>query len=139
MALELSPIKNLQLENIAWLLSSGWSCFSFNMILFIIFGCAGSSPPPRLSLVAERGLLPSWGAWASHRRGFSCRGARALGCEGFSSRSAGFLGSSCGSWGLENKAQQLRCTSLVAVWHLGSSWTSDRTHVSRSGWQILHH
>ena len=55
MALELSPIKNLQLENIAWLLSSGWSCFSFNMILFIIFGCAESSPPPRLSLVAESG------------------------------------------------------------------------------------
>ena len=54
MALELSPIKNLQLENIAWLLSSGWSFF-FNIILFIIFGCAGSSRSSRLSIVADSG------------------------------------------------------------------------------------
>ena len=34
--------------------------------------------------------------------------------------------------------QQL-CTGLVATWHVGSSWTGDRTHVSCIGKWVLYH
>ena len=41
---------------------------------FIYLGCAGSSLPLRLSLVAGRGLLSSCGVESSHHRGVSrCR------------------------------------------------------------------
>ena len=48
------------------------------------------------------------------------------------SRCAGF--SSCGT-----QAQQLRCTGLVAPWHVGSSQTKARTYVSCIGRQILNY
>ena len=37
------------------------------------------------SSCGQWGLLCSYSAWASHCGGFSCRGAQALGCMGFSS------------------------------------------------------
>ena len=46
--------------------------------------------------------------------------------------------SSCGSQALE-KSQQLWYTGFIAPWHMGSSWTRDRTCVSRIGRQILYH
>ena len=33
--------------------------------------------------------------------------------------------------------QKLWCTGLVALWHVGSSWTRDGTHVPCIGRQIL--
>ena len=40
--------------------------------------------------------------------------------------------------GSRAQAQQLWCPSLVAVWHVRSSWTRDGTHVSCIGGQILY-
>ena len=71
------------------------------------------------------------------------RGYSSLQCVGFSlwwllllwgtgSRSADF--SSCGAW-----AQQSWHTGLVAPWHVGSSWTRDRSCVPCIGKQILNH
>ena len=40
-------------------------------------------------------------------------------------------------WGSEARAQQLRCTGLVALRHVESSWTTDPTHVPCIGRQIL--
>ena len=71
------------------------------------------------------------------------RGYSSLQCAGFSlrwllllwstgSRSTGF--SSCGM-----RAQQLWHTGLVALQHVGPSWTRAQTHVSYIGRRILHH
>ena len=55
--------------------------FSFLKFYLFIYGCAGSSLLLRLfSGWSKQGLLSSWGAWASHCRGFSGCGAEALGC-----------------------------------------------------------
>ena len=46
--------------------------------------------------------------------------------------------SSCSSWALEHRFE-LWHTGLVAPWHMGSSWTRDRTHVSCiGGWTLYH-
>ena len=60
------------------------------------------------SICSKRGLLSSWGTWASH-------------CSGFSA---------CG-------AQALECVSLAAPRHVGSSRTGDRTCVPCTGRWIL--
>ena len=83
------------------------------------------------------------------------KGYSSLWCAGFSlrwlfllwsmgSRCMGF--SSCGTraqqlWlmGSEVQAQQLWLMGLVAPWHVGSSRTRARTHVSCIGRQILNH
>ena len=86
------------------------------------------------------------------------RGYSLLQCTGFSlqwplllwstgSRHAGFSScGSCGTWaqqlrlvGSRAQAQQLWCTGLVALWHVGSSWTRARTRVPCIGRQILNH
>ena len=36
------------------------------------------------------------------------------------------------------EAQQLWQTGFVAPWHVGSSWTRDRTHVTRTGRRVLY-
>ena len=67
---------------------------TFMLITFlkIIFDCAGSSLLHGLfSSCGQWGLLSSCGTWASHRNGFSCCTAQALGCVGF--RSCGTVGS----------------------------------------------
>ena len=60
------------------------------------------------------------------------------------SRRVGF--SSCGTWaqqlwlpGSGAQTQQLWCTGLVALWHVGSSWTRTRTRVPCTGRWILNH
>ena len=48
--------------------------------IYFIFGCAGSlSLHGFFSRCSEQGFLSSCGAWASHRSGFSCSRAQALG------------------------------------------------------------
>ena len=92
----------------------------------LIFGSAGSLllrgfVPSR----GEQGLFSSCGARASHGGGVSCCEARALGHGGF------------GSGGMVGSVVAIpRCmwlTGQVALWHVGSSWTRDRTHVSCTG------
>ena len=73
--------------------------------------------------VAARGLallVAACGAQAPRGSGF-CRRARApgAGSSSFSTRL-----SRCSSW-----ARELWCAGLVAPWHVGSSWTRDRTCV----------
>ena len=60
----------------------------------------------------KQGLLSSRGAWASHCSEFSCCRAH---------------------------AQYLWCSGLVALQHVGSSQTRDRTPVPCAGTQMLHH
>ena len=81
-----------------------------------------------------QGRLSSEGAKASHSSGFSCCAARAHGCavQALVTAARGLRSGS--SW-----AQQLWCPGLVALRHVGSSPTRDRTHVSCIGRQILHH
>ena len=102
--------------------------YFFDFYVFL-FGCAGSS--------LLHGLLSSCNLQASHFSGFSCCGAQALACEGFSS---------CSMWaqqlrlpGSRAQAQQLWCTGLAAVQHVGSSRTRVQIHVSCIARQILYH
>ena len=41
--------------------------------------------------------------------------------------------------GSRAQAQQLSHMGLAALWHVGSSWIRDQTHVPRTGRQILNH
>ena len=54
------------------------------------------------------------------------------------SRALGFVGSAVWLLGSGAQAQQLWHTSLLAPWHVGSSWIRGQTHVSRTGRQILY-
>ena len=100
--------------------------FFNNCVYLFIFGCAESSLLCGLFLVWRGGLPSSLSVQASHCSGFSCCGERALGCSGFSSLANGL--SSCSS-----QAQWLWHTGLVALWHVGSSQTKNRTCVSCIG------
>ena len=83
-----------------------------------------------LSLVAVSGaILSSCSAWASH-------------CGGFFVAEHGALGHGLQElWhvGSRAQAQELWPTDLVATWHVGSSWTRDRTWGSYIGRWILYH
>ena len=63
------------------------------------------------SSCGEQGLLSSGGAWASHRSGSSCCGARALGCTS--------LGS-CGSRAAEHRlgSRGAQASLLHGIWDL---------------------
>ena len=94
---------------------------SFHILKIIYFGCEGSFLLPRLfSSCRELEQLSSC-AQASHCSDFSCCGAQALGCPGFSS---------CHIWaqqlqllGSGAQTEQLRHTGLVASRHVGSFQT----------------
>ena len=82
-------------------------------LLFFFLGCIGC-----LLLcigfslvVASRGYSLNCHVQTSHCGGFFCGKAWALEHEGFSC---------CGTWAL-----QLSLVGLVALWHVGSSWTRD--------------
>ena len=62
-------------------------------------------------------LLSSCGAWASHCSGFFC----------------------CRAWALECASSVVWNTGLVALWHVGSSWTRDQPYVPCIGRDILNH
>ena len=95
--------------------------------------------------VAAHGLslvVASGGHCSLRCMGFSLRWPLLLRSTG--SRHAGF--SSCGTWaqqlwltGSRAQDQQLWCTGLVALWHMGSSRTRARTPVPCIGRQILNH
>ena len=109
----------------------------YNVILFIYFkfilfisGRVGSS-------LLRTGFLQLWRAGATLR----C-GAQASHCGGFSCCAAGVLGARAQQlWlvGSREQAQQLWCTGLVALRHVGSSQTRARTHVPCIGRWILNH
>ena len=106
--------------------------FLFYYLFYLFtFGCIGSLLPCAgfLQLWRVRAIL-SCGVQASHCSGFSCR--------------IGF--SNCGTWvqqlwlaGSRAQAQQLWRVGLVALQHVGSSWTRARTRVPCVGRQILNH
>ena len=102
----------------------------FFQILFIYFGCAGSSLLHRLSLVAGRG-----GYSLSQCTGFSLRWLLLLQSRG--SRVSG--GSSCGLWALEHRLSSCGARALLPPRHVKSSGTKDRTHVPCTGRRILYH
>ena len=103
-------------------------CFhSFYLFIYLfIFGCIGSLLLGSGFLLLQRaGAIHCCSTWASHCGGFSC-------CGALGSRRAGF--SSCGT-----RAQQLWCTGLAALRHVGSSRTKTRTRVPCIGRLILNH
>ena len=94
----------------------GKSSWDFNIYLFIYFDRAGSLLLCGLFLQLRR-------VRASHRSGFSCCRAWALGCTGFSSsilwaQQLGFAGSRA-------QAHYLCHTGTVALQHVESSWIRD--------------
>ena len=103
-----------------------------------MFGCAGPSLlRGPFSCCGERGLLSSCGARPPRGAGFSCRGAGAPGARA-SAVAAGGL-SSCGSWALEHRPSSCGTWGWLAEpQNMGSSWIRDKTHVSRTGRQIVH-
>ena len=95
-----------------------FSTYQSIFYLFIYFGCPGSLLLQQaFSCCREQGLLSGYGAWASHCSDISCYKARALGHTGFGS---------CGP-------------HLVALRHVGSSWTRDWTHVLCISRRISNH
>ena len=87
-------------------------------VLGVFFGCLGSLLLHTGFLQLRRaGATLRCGVQASHCGGFSCCGARALG----------------------TKASVVVALSLVTPWHVGSSWTRDRTHVPCIGRWIINH
>ena len=82
------------------------------------------------------GLLSSGSAWASHRGGFFCHGARALGAQASVVVARGC--SSCGSRPQEHRLSSW-CMGLAAPQHMGSSWIRDRTWVLCIGRRALYH
>ena len=82
------------------------------------------------SRCGDRGLLLCCGAWSSYCGGFSCSRAWALEhvdffCYGLRALVCRFSG----FWRIGS----------IALWHVESSQTRDRTHVSCIDRQILHH
>ena len=106
--------------------------FNFNFI----FGCVGSSLPYMgFSLVVASG-----GYYTLQCMGFSLWWLLLLQSTG--SRHAGF--SSCSTWAQQLwlvgfRGQTQWCMGLVALWHVGSSRTRNRTCVPCIGRQILNH
>ena len=115
-----------------WILDLGFLFFPFSFYYhLLIFGCAGSLLLCGfVSSCGERGLLSSCGTRASYCSGFSCCEAQALGHVNLSG--GGMVGSVVAIPGY------MWLTGLAALWHVGSSWTRDRTHVSGTGRQILY-
>ena len=85
--------------------------------------------PRAFSTCGHQGLPSSCSAWGFHCSGFSCRRAQALGRAGFSS---------CDSWVLERGLTSWYM-GLVALQHVGSSWTRDGTRDPCTGRRILNH
>ena len=117
-------------------------CFFYFFInLFIclfIFGCVRSSLLHAGFLQLRRaGATLRCGARASHCGGCSCCGARALGTWASVVVARGLQQ----LWlaGSRAPAQQLWCTGLVALRHVGSSGARARTRVPCIGKQILNH
>ena len=88
------------------------------------------------SSCSEGGYFSLW-CTGFHCGGFSCCGSWALGVQAS-------VVVACGLqqlWltGSRVQAQQLWHLGLVALWHVGSSWTRARTHVPCTGRRIINH
>ena len=100
--------------------------FIHSFIHSFLFGCTGLHCYVwTFSPVSKWGLLSSCSVKVSHCGGFSCCRAWAPGRVGFSSCSL--------------RAQELELTSLVALWHVVSSWTRNETRVPCIDMQILNY
>ena len=124
--------------------------FIHSFIFIFIWLCWVFIAARRLSLVVASGGYSSlrctgfslqWlllsQSMGSKRAGFNICSTRALEHVGFSS---------CGTWaqklwltGSRAQAQKLWCMGLDAPWHVGSSWTRNRTHIPCTGRWILNH
>ena len=84
------------------------------------------------SVCSDKGLLSSCGAWASYWDGFTCCGAQALWCTGFSSAAHGF--SSFNFWDLEHRSivvvHGLNCFTACGIFP-DHGWNSCLLH-----WQV---
>ena len=115
----------------------------FLITLFIFFCCAGSLLLHGLfSSFKEWGLLSSCGVKASHCGGFSCCGAGVWGTQAsvVAAHSLSHCGSRLERTGSVVVTYGLGCPAACGIFqdqHVGSSWTRDRTYVSRIGRQIL--
>ena len=110
----------------------GVSFLYVNFYLFLavldLCCCGGFFPS-----CGKRGLPCGCGAQASHCSDFSLR-SLVPGCGGSAAVPGAFRGCSSS----RTQAQGLCCLGVVALRHVGSSWTRDRrAHVSCSGRQIL--
>ena len=94
-----------------------------------MFGWAGSLLLHRLFSVAVSGGCSLVAGAASHCCGFSSCGAQAL----------DLWVSVVVALGSRAQGQYLWCMGLAAPWHVRSSWTRNRTHVSCIGRRILYH
>ena len=88
------------------------SCEKWGLLFLAVFGLLIAVASP----VAEHGLeaVQASSSWGMRAQQLQFPGSRA-------------------------QAQELWRTVLVPPWHVGSSWTRDRTHVSCTGRWILHH
>ena len=96
--------------------------FCLGFFVCLIFSCARSSLLlHRLSLVAELGLLTAVASLV----------------VSMGSRHVGYR--RCSSWISRAGAWSSWYTGIVALQHVGSSWTRDGTHIPSTGRQILIH
>ena len=116
-------------------LTKSWTWLSDLHTHMVIIDCAGSLLLHGLSSsCGKQGLLSSHSAWASHRGGISCCGARAQGCT---------RSSNCGSWALELSSvvvqHRLNCSKACGIFlDQGSNlcllfWQADSLPPSHQG------
>ena len=118
---------------------SHWTVFFVCNFVYFIFGCARSFLLHGLfSSCGERGLLLcNCSVRASHSSGFSCCGARTLGCVGFSSCRVGSAAAALRFWSTGSIV--VACGLHCSVEGGGSTWIRDQSCVSCIGRQILYH
>ena len=134
-------VQLLRISSVYFFLSN----FILSIYLFIFWLCWVFVALRGLSLqLRQAGASLCCIARASHCSGFSCCRAQALSTQASVVAAHGLR--NCGSraqqlWlaGSVVQAQQLWHMVLVALWHVGSSWTRDRTRVPCVGRQILNH
>ena len=101
--------------------------YFLKLIIIIIIGCAGSLPCTGF-LVVVNGGFSLWWLFLLWSTGFRCMGSVV----------AAYMFSSHGSWALRHGLSSQHIGSVV-LWHVGSSQTRDRTHVTCNGRWILYH
>ena len=104
--------------------------YIFKFYLFIYFWLCWHFVAARASLQLQKvGAALCSGAWASHCSGISCCGTQALGHPSLSLLPVG----------PRAQVQWLRHMGLVALRHVGSSWTGNQIRVSCISQQTLYH
>ena len=93
-------------------------CWSLNTLLFVWFLMFALGISFVVAALSLHCCVPVFSSCSE--QGYS----QALGCTGFSS---------CGSQALEHRLSSCHAWGFVALQHVGSSWTRDRTHVPCTG------